>query len=354
MTLLEETIKKIKPLNQEAMEQAKKRWSSIAKPLDSLGLLEPALVRIAGITGSPKIDLEKKQVLVYCADNGVVEEGVTQTSQDVTAVVTKNLTIGATSVCQMAKVAGAQVVPVDVGVAQDLSQVQGLVHKNICHGTKNFAKGPAMSREEAMKALEIGIEMAYAAKKQGVGLAATGEMGIGNTTTSSAVAAALLGQPATMVTGRGAGLDTAGLRRKVAVIETALAALKPNPQDPIDVLSKVGGLDIAAMAGTFLGGAAAGLPVLIDGFISAVAALVAVKLCPTVQNYLLASHVSKEPAGQMMMEALGLQPVIHGQMCLGEGTGAVAMMPLLEMAAAVYTNMSTFSQIEIEEYKPLQ
>lgn len=354
MNLLEETIKQIHPLNKEAMAKAQKRWSSIAKPLGGLGLLEPAIVQIAGITGCPKMDFSKKQVLVYCADNGVVAEGVTQTSQDVTAVVTKNLTIGVTSVCQMSKVVGVQVVPVDVGVAQDLSQVEGLVHKNVRRGTANFAHGPAMTRQEAVQAIETGIEMAFAAKKAGCGLVATGEMGIGNTTTSSAMAAVLMECPVTQVTGRGAGLDSAGLQRKIKVIEQAIDSMQPNKEDPLDVLSKVGGLDIAAMAGTFLGGAAAGLPVIIDGFISAIAALTAIKLCPTVQQYLIASHVSKEPAGKMLLEQMGLTPIIHGQMCLGEGTGAVAMMPLLEMAAAVYTNMSTFAQIEIEEYKPLK
>ena len=319
--------------------------------MKSLGKLESSLIQIAGIQGTERIQLGKKALVIMCADNGVVAEGVTQTGQEVTAIVAENFLDVKSCAAIMCKDTGTDIFPIDIGMAVDTPRVE---KRKIAYGTKNMAVKPAMTREEAVRAIEVGIGLACELKEKGYHMIATGEMGIGNTTTSSAVAAALLGQPATMVTGRGAGLDTAGLRRKVAVIETALAALKPNPQDPIDVLSKVGGLDIAAMAGTFLGGAAVGLPVLIDGFISAVAALVAVKLCPTVQNYLLASHISKEPAGQMMMEALGLQPVIHGQMCLGEGTGAVAMMPLLEMAAAVYTNMSTFSQIEIEEYKPLQ
>ena len=349
---LQEAIKAVQPLQKEAMEQAKQRWASIAKPLDSLGLLEEAIVQIAGITGSPKVDLSKRAVVVMCADNGVVAEGVTQTGQEVTAIVAENMTTGCTSVCNMAKVAKADIFPVDIGIAKDMGHTNIIQHK-IAFGTKNMTKEPAMTREQVVDALEFGLHMVAELKEKGYRILATGEMGIGNTTTSSALTAVFLHLPVETVTGRGAGLSSAGLERKIQAIKTAIRVNQPNPEDPLDVLAKVGGLDIAGLAGVFLGGAVYHLPVLVDGVISAAAALTAIQICPAVQDYVLASHISNEPAGQIMMAALHGKPFLKANMCLGEGTGAVAILPLLDMANAVYTNMSTFEDTNIETYVPL-
>ena len=349
---LRETIAAIQPLNVQAAGQAKQRWASIAKPLNSLGLLESALVRIAGMTGDAEIRLHKRAVVVMCADNGVVEEGVTQCDSSVTAVVAENFTKGAASVNHMSAVAGADVIPVDIGIAKKM-EMPGLRDCKIAYGTQNMARGPAMTREQAVCSLETGIAIAQELCGQGYRLLATGEMGIGNTTTSSALAAVLLNRPVEVVTGRGAGLSSVGLERKIAAISKAIAVNKPDPSDAVDSLAKVGGFDIGGMAGVFLGGAAMHVPVLVDGFISAAAALVAARICPQVKDYLLASHVSKEPAGCLLMEDLGLQPFLTADMCLGEGTGAVAAMPILDMANAVYQGMGTFQDIAIEAYQPL-
>lgn len=334
-----------------AAEAARLRWSRIAKPLDSLGLLERAVVQLAGIAGDARVTLRRKGVVVLCADNGVVAEGVTQCGSEVTAAVAQNLARGDASVCKMARVAGAEVIPVDIGVAQDLS-AQGLIVHKLMRGTRNIAREPAMTRACALDAVGFGIGLVETLKRQGYGILATGEMGIGNTTTSSAVTSVLLGLPAREVTGRGAGLSSDGLQRKISAIERAIFLHAPDSRDPIDVLAKVGGLDLAGLTGVFLGGAANRLPIVVDGFISATAALCAVRLCPQAAGYILASHVSAEPAARRVLDAVGLEPVISARMCLGEGTGAVALLPLLEMALAVYDGMATFEDIQIEQYTP--
>ena len=349
---LEEILLKITPADEPARLEALRRWDSIAKPLKSLGLLEDAVVRIAGMKRGKEVDVKKPCVVVMCADNGVVAEGVTQTTQDVTAVVTKNFTTGATSVCAMAKVAGAEVFPVDIGVAQNVI-AEGLIVKKIAYGTKNMAQGHAMTREQAKAAIEVGIDVVHFLAAQGYDIFATGEMGIGNTTTSSAVTSVLLHKSVGDVTGHGAGLTGEGVKRKIAVIRQAIAINKPNQDDVLDTLAKVGGFDIAGLIGVFLAGAALHLPVVIDGFISAVAALCAVRLCPAAKDYMLASHVSNEPAGKLLMQELEMQPFLTCNLCLGEGTGAVTALPILKMACKVYNDMSTFSEIAIEEYKPL-
>ena len=353
MVSLQQVINGIKPLDEKAMGLAQRRWNTIAKPLGSLGLLEETIIQIAGMTNDHQVCLDKRCVVVMCADNGVVEEGVTQTSSEVTAVVTENFTKGETSVNNMANIAHAKVIPVDIGVARDV-EGEGLIHQKIAYGTKNMTKGPAMTREEAIKAVEAGIHIAVRLKEEGYRIIATGEMGIGNTTTSSAITSVFLHKSPEEVTGRGAGLSSEGLKRKIDVISKAIEINNPNPNDPLDVLSKVGGLDIAGLTGVFLGGAFCELPVVIDGFISAAAALCAVRICPQVKGYLLPSHVSNEPAGTLLMSALELEPFLHAKMCLGEGSGAVAIFPILDMACAVYNNMSTFSDIQIEEYQPLE
>ena len=349
---LEEVIQGIVPADQEAMGRAKARWDSIAKPLGSLGALEDAVIRIAGMTGSPDVDISKRAVVVMCADNGVVAEGVTQTGQEVTAIVTENMSSGDTSVCRMARVAGAEVIPVDIGVARPVTG-ERILQRCVRRGTANMTRGPAMGREEAERAVLTGAELVGELKARGYRLLATGEMGIGNTTTSSAVVSVLLGRSPAEVTGRGAGLSTEGYHKKIRAIETAVEVNCPDPADALDVLYKVGGLDLAGLAGVFLGGAYHRVPVLIDGFISSAAALIAASLCPAAKGYMLASHASNEPAGRMVLEALGAAHFLYAEMCLGEGTGAVAVMPLLEMGAAVYREMCTFEATNIEAYQPL-
>ena len=280
---LEETLKQIKPLNEEKMKTARRRWDSIAKPLHSLGKMEDLITQIVGITGEEKVDLGKKALVAMCADNGVVEEGVTQTGQEVTAIVADNFVKETTTACVMCHQCGVDVKPVDVGMVRDTTARTDL---KVMYGTRNMTKGPAMTRDEAIKGIEAGIAMVEELKAQGYRLFATGEMGIGNTTTSSAVASVLLGQPVETMTGRGAGLSSDGLTRKIQAIKKAIDLNKPDAKDSIDVLAKVGGLDIAGMAGVYLGGAALQIPVLIDGFISGVAALVAARICPEAADYM--------------------------------------------------------------------
>lgn len=348
---LEEAIAKIKPLDHNAMEIAQKRWDSIAKPLHSLGKLETLLIQIAGITGNAEVDLSRRGLIAMCADNGVVEEGVTQTGQEVTAIVAENFLKYDTSVGVMCKQNHAEIFPVDMGMVTD-TKVR-IDHK-IAYGTQNMTKGPAMTREQAVKGLEAGIDMVRELNDKGYRILATGEMGIGNTTTSSAVASVLLKQPVEEMTGRGAGLTSEGLVCKINAIKKAIALNEPDPEDAIDVLAKVGGLDIAGMAGVFLGGAVYGIPVVMDGFISCVSALIAMRICPAARDYILASHVSKEPAAHLILENMGKEAIIHADMCLGEGTGAVALFPILDLAAAVYHSMSTFDDIHVEQYEELK
>ena len=351
MMTLEEARKKIKPLDEEKMETARKRWDSIAKPLHSLGKMEDLITQIVGITGEVKVDIGKKALVAMCADNGVVEEGVTQTGQEVTGIVADNFVKETTTACVMCHQCGVAVKPVDVGMVKDTTARTDL---KVMYGTRNMTKGPAMTREEAVKGIEAGIAMAEELKAQGYRLLATGEMGIGNTTTSSAVASVLLDQPVETMTGRGAGLSSDGLTRKINAIKKAIALNEPDPSDPIDVLAKVGGLDIAGMAGVYLGGAALQIPVLIDGFISGVAALVAAGICPQAKDYMIASHVSKEPAAHLVLEKLGKEAVLHADMCLGEGTGAIALCPFLDMGATLYNTLSTFDDIHVDQYEELK
>ena len=347
---LEEAKKQIRPVDQEAVCAAQKRWDSIAKPLHSLGKMEKIVMQIAGITGSADVRLDKRALVAMCADNGVVEEGVTQTGQEVTAIVAENFLKGDTSACVMCRQCGTDVFPVDVGMASDTKVPSDL---KVMMGTRNMTKEPAMTYEEAVQGIEAGIEMVRRLKEQGYRLIATGEMGIGNTTTSSAVASVLLNRSVEEMTGRGAGLSGEGLKRKIDAIKRAVKLNEPDPFDPVDVLAKVGGLDIAGMAGVFMGGAVYRIPVVIDGFISCVAALVAQRISPLTKDFLIASHVSREPAAAMILEALEKEAVLHGEMCLGEGSGAVALFPFIDMGLAVYESMSTFEEIKVEQYEEL-
>lgn len=344
---------KIKPLDENAMEEARARWMTVGKPLFSLGSLEDAVIQIAGIKGTSDFELRKRGLIIMCADNGVVEEGVTQTGQEVTAIVADNFTRGETSVCIMAEEAKVDLFPVDVGMATDVPSVTKKEYK-VMYGTHNFAKEAAMTREEAVEAIEVGIQMVKKCAEAGYEILATGEMGIGNTTTSSAVVSVLLDESVENVTGRGAGLSSEGLNRKIRAIERAIEKHQPDKKDILDVLSKVGGLDIAGMTGAFLGGAIYHIPVLIDGFISSAAALCAVRMVPETADYILASHCSGEPAGRMVLEELKLPYLIDAKMSLGEGSGAVAAIPLLEMGVNVYRKMSTFEEIKVEQYEELK
>lgn len=347
---LEETIRKIRPVDAAAMAAAKQHWDGLGKPLGSLGRLEKALIQIAGIQRTGDVHIDRKALVIMCADNGVVQEGVTQCGQEVTATVAENFLDEKSCVAIMCRRAGTKICPVDIGMAVDTPRVE---KQKIAYGTKNMAKEPAMTRKQAVAAIEVGIAKAEELHAQGYEILATGEMGIGNTTTSSAMTAVYLGLDVETVTGRGAGLSSHGLQRKIHAIKQAIAVNQPDPEDPLDVLAKVGGLDIAGMCGLFLGGAAQQMPVVMDGFISQVAALTAVRLVPECADYILASHVSEEPGANILLKALEKDAFLTCGMRLGEGSGAVALFPILDFASDIYHKMSTFVQADIVEYQPL-
>ncbi len=335
-----------------AMEKARQHWNSIGKPLHSLGLLEEAIIKIAGIKGTADVHLNKRCAIVFCADNGVVCEGVTQTDSSVTAVVAKAIADGTSSINRMAQIFQADVLPVDIGVDREIFN-EKIINKKISFGTQNIAKGAAMSQEQAVGAILAGIDIAKKSAENGYEILVTGEMGIGNTTTSSAIASVLLDVDPREVTGRGAGLDDAGLERKIKVIERAIAINCPNKNNMLDILSKLGGYDIAGMTGLFLGGAVYGIPVVIDGFISAVSAALAVKINPLAKEYMLCSHVSKEPAGRKMLDLIGFKPLITAELALGEGTGGILLLPLLDGSLSVYNSAHSFDYLQIERYVEL-
>lgn len=323
------------------------KFDHIAKPLGSLGQLETMLAKVCGASHKRIPDISKKKVLVFCGDNGVLEEGVAQSTAEVTTAIGGSLVRGTTSVSTMAKAAGADVLPIDMGM---VDTVEGLRPCKIANGTANMAKGPAMTYEQAEQGILTGIALVKEAVDEGYNLIATGEAGIGNTTSSSAISAVLLGESVELVTGRGSGLSNEGLDNKRNAIKKAIEINKPDPSDPIDVLAKVGGFDIAGMAGAFIGGAIYHVPVIVDGLISSVAALIAARLNPLVKGYILPSHMSAEPAGKLIMNSLELEPIINAGMRLGEGTGAVALMPFLDLGMAVYNNAATFGDINVEDY----
>jgi len=335
----------ILPLNDESMQTSRVKWDNVAKPLGSLGRLEELVTQIAGIFGTPDVRVNKKGVLVLCSDNGVLAQGVAMTPGDVTAIMAEFIADGRSSVCRMAETAGASVIAVDMGMFRSVN-AEKLMDCRVSDGTGDFTLAAAMSREQALQALCTGITLVKNCAEQGYKILGTGEMGIGNTTTSSAIASVMLGLEPKYVTGRGVGLSDEGLARKIAVIEKAIQVNSPDKNDAIDVLQKLGGFDIAGLTGIFIGGAVHRIPVVIDGFISSVSALIAAKLCPGVLNFIFPSHLSAEPAGALVLNALGLAPFITADMRLGEGTGAVCMFPLLEMALSVYHNACTYADIE--------
>lgn len=338
-------------VNTELEKEIKSNWDKVAKPLDSMGVFETLLSRIGAIQGKRNPDLSKAVVLVMCADNGIVEEGVSQSDQSVTAICAENIAAGKSALGMMAAFNGADIEAVDIGMNTDRS-IPKVRNCKVMMGTHNFLKEPAMSEKEALQAIETGMELVGEMKQKGYGIVMTGEMGIGNTTTSSAMTAAFLKCPAENVAGRGAGLSDAGLHRKQKVIEQALLQYHLlEKADPMKILCTVGGLDIAALSGICIGGAYYGVPILLDGVISMVAALTAERLIPGVKEYLIPSHLSKEPAALAIQQELGLAPVIDAKMALGEGTGAVMMLDLLKTANEVYQNSHSFEEYGIEQYQ---
>ena len=344
-------LENIKPLDAKAMSEAEKRWLSVVKPLFSLGRLEKTITQIAGIKGKSDFTLDKKALVIMCADNGVVSEGISQCGSEVTATVAKSFLEKKSTVCIMAERANVDILPIDAGMASDVNDIPKI---KVSYGTKNIATGAAMSREECVTIIKRSIELVGKLKNDGYDLLLTGEMGIGNTTTAAASAAVLLEAEAEKVTGKGAGLDHKRLIKKINVVKKSIAINAPDPNDPIDIISKVGGFDIAAMTGLFLGGAVHRIPIIMDGLISSVAALSAVKMNGYVKNFIIPSHLSNEPAGKMIMNKLGMEPFLTCGMFLGEGSGAVAVVPVLDMALDVYKKLGTFDKWEHEAYKILR
>jgi nicotinate-nucleotide--dimethylbenzimidazole phosphoribosyltransferase len=324
------------------MHAAEARQALLTKPTQALGRLETLSIQLAGITGQATPAFADKVVAVMAADHGVTAEGVSAYPAEVTPGMVANFAAGGAAINVIARLVGARVIVTDVGVNADISGLRGVAHRKIRSGTANMAQGPAMSRDEAIRAVEIGIELVEEAVGEGADMFATGEMGIGNTTAASAIVAALTGCPAAQVTGRGTGITPEILPHKIAVIETALAVNRPDPNDPIDVLAKVGGLEIAALTGVILGAAARRRPVVMDGFISSAAALAAARLSRAAGAYILPSHVSVECGHQVVLDELGLIPLFDLQMRLGEGTGAALAMGILDAAARTLAEMATF------------
>ena len=344
-TQLKSLLDAIRPLDTQAMEEARRRQAQLAKPPGSLGRLEDLSVQLAGITGQVCSRVDKKHLLVFAADNGVVEEGVSSAPQSVTLMQTVNLTHAKTGASVLAKHFGCGITVCDVGVNAQIREPR-VWNRKIAFGTGNIAHGPAMTRQQALQAILTGAEVAAAADAQVLGI---GEMGIGNTTTSSAILAVLLDVPVEAVTGRGGGITDESFRRKKEIIRQAIAVNRPDCADVVDVLSKVGGFDVAAMCGAFLGAAATHRPVVIDGFISVVAALCAYRLCPQVRGYLVPSHASYEIGYKLAMEALELEPMLLLGMRLGEGSGCPIAFQVLEAACAIIGDMATFDQAGIDD-----
>ena len=340
-------LQTITPPDEAARAAAHAHWAALAKPLGGLGSLETMLEDAAALTGTPELDFARRAVLVLCADNGVVAQGVSQTDASVTRAVLENLAARRTSVCRMAAAAHCAVVPVDMGIAG--TPVAGGINCRVALGTADFTQGPAMSRAQAVQSIACGIELVQEQKRQGVQMLATGEMGIGNTTTSAAVLAALTHAPAQTVTGRGGGLTDAAFEKKKQVIDRALALHRPDPADPVGVLAAVGGLDLAAMTGAFLGCAQNHVPAVVDGYISIVAALTAVRLCPAAGEYLFLSHASYEIGYRIAAQELGQEPCLLLGMRLGEGSGCPVMFQILRAACAVMDGMATFPEAAIED-----
>lgn len=342
---LDALVREVLPLDRSAMTAAEEYQARLAKPPGSLGRLEELSIQLAGITGRVHNALNKKQLLVFAADNGVVAEGVSSAPQSVTKQQTINLMRGKTGAAVLAKHFGCGLTVCDVGVNADIYE-STVLNRKIAYGTQNICTGPAMTREQTLQAILTGAEIARTVDADVIGV---GEMGIGNTTTSSAVLAVLLGADVEAVTGRGGGITEESFRKKKAVIRTAIEVNRPDRDDVVGVLSKVSGFDLAAMCGAFLGAAAARRPAVIDGLISAAAALCAVRLCPNVRGYLVPSHASFEIGYRLAMEAMDLRPLFDLGMRLGEGSGCPLAFQVLDAACAVINDMATFDEAGIND-----
>lgn len=338
---LKETILQLRPIDQEAARLAQLHSDNLTKPPGSLGKLEDIAVKLAGMTGELWPDLSRRAVVVMAGDHGVCEEGVSAFPQAVTSQMVINFLNGGAAVNVLAEQAGAEVVCVDIGVASELSHHR-LISRKVVFGTRNMAKEPAMSREETVNAILAGIEVACEQVQSGVRLLATGEMGIGNTTASAAIVSVLAGLSPEQAVGRGTGIDDKALLHKIDVVERAIAQNKPDASDPIDVLAKVGGVEIAGLVGVILGAAANRCPIVIDGYISSAAALIAMKMTEHAHEYMLASHLSQERGHTLLLETLGLSPLLNLDMRLGEGTGAVLAFHLIDASLRLMQEMATF------------
>jgi nicotinate-nucleotide--dimethylbenzimidazole phosphoribosyltransferase len=350
--LLEETISRIGSLDEAAMCKAQERLDNLAIPRHSLGRLTRLARVVAGITGNARPPFKHKVIFTMAGDHGVVEEGVSAFPQQVTKEMVHNFVRGGAAINVLARHVGARVVVVDMGTAADLGDLVKagkIVSKKVAAGTRNFARHRAMTREQAVQAIEAGIRTVGEAGGAGLDLMGVGDMGIGNTTPSSAIIAAFSGRPAREVTGRGTGIDDATFDKKVQVIERALAMHKPDPADALDVLSAVGGFEIAGIAGAVLAGAARRVPVVIDGFIATAGAVVAVHLAPQVKDFIIASHRSVEVGHRVMLTHLGLHPLLDLDLRLGEGTGAALGISLVEASIKIMTEMLTFDEARVTE-----
>jgi nicotinate-nucleotide--dimethylbenzimidazole phosphoribosyltransferase len=347
--ILRETIASVPTVDQAWHQRAVLRLNSLTKPLGSLGRLEEVAARLVLIREEQFPDCSRKVIFTLAADHGVTEEGVSAYPKAVTRQMVLNYLSGGAAINVLCRQFGIEVIVVDMGVDGDIGGFEELVQMKVARGTKNMASGPAMTRAEAYHAVQNGISLAESADRGGKNLLGTGEMGIGNTTAASAIAAVLCGKPIAEITGKGTGLDDSALRHKVSVIDLSLRVNRPDPSDPIDVLSKVGGFEIAGMAGLTLGAAARRIPVVIDGLISSAAAAIAVAIQPHVKEFLFASHRSSEPGHQALLQFMRLEPLLDLQLHLGEGTGAALAMPLIEASARILNEMATFSSAAVSE-----
>ncbi len=344
MTLLAETAGRIATLEESFFSAAQKRLDNLTKPPGSLGRLEEFARQLVAITANQMPPLPRKAVFSFAGDHGVTEEGVSAFSREVTQQMVLNFLRGGAGINVLARHAGADMAIIDIGVDHDFGQIDGLLQRKVIRGTRNFTKGPAMTREEAVRCVEVGVEIAYEYAAKGYGLFGTGEMGIGNTTPSSAIVTVMTGMSAAAVTGRGTGISDAALENKVRVIEAGIRVNTPNPSDALDVLSKVGGAEIGGIAGLILGAAASRIPVVIDGFISTAGALIAFGIEPKTREYMFAAHASVEIGHRAMLEKIGLQPILDLNLRLGEGTGAALAMMLIEGGLKIYREMATFEE----------
>jgi nicotinate-nucleotide--dimethylbenzimidazole phosphoribosyltransferase len=349
MMLLQNLITKIQPLDQSAMENARTRQDDLTKPRGSLGRLEQLSVQVAGITMNSRPRIKHKVVTVMAGDHGVVAEGVSAYPSEVTPQMVYNFLRGGAAINVLARQVGARVITVDMGVASELAPHPNLVDKKVALGTGNIAEGPAMTTEQAMQAIRAGVDVIESELERGLDILATGDMGIGNTTPSAAIAVALTGYSATEIVGRGTGVDDGGLRRKTNAVMRAVKINQPDPTNGLDVLTRLGGFEIAGLVGVILAAAANRKPVVIDGYISSAAAMVAVSLAPQARDYLISAHRSPELGHMIMLEWLGLEPLLDLKMRLGEGTGAVLAISIVEAACKTLDEMATFSEAGVSD-----